>query len=139
MGRSSCFYHSDVSQFMGPAALGRHFFSVLSLLLIYGHGRRGLLTASARCSQAPSQDCGHASGHVREGARRHPWGKCPPCLGTALTPHGMHPWATGTGPEGGTWTLRPEGKEEGNRESICKPMAAVTNACSKNVGLNGNG
>lgn len=102
---------SGVSQSMGPAALSRHFSSVLSLLLIYGCGRRGLLAASARGSWALSQDCGHAPGHVWEGARRHPWGKCPPCLHTVLTPRcGVHPRAMGAGSLGETWSLCPRGK-----------------------------
>lgn len=71
MDKSSCFYHSDITQSMGRAALDRHSSSVLSLLLIYGHGHRGLLTASARGSRALSQDCGYTRGHVREDAQGH--------------------------------------------------------------------
>lgn len=98
-------------------------------------------SAHCLCKGFPRSEpgCGHALGHVREGTQRHPWGKCPSCLGMELTPRGVHPWAAGIGLEGETWTFHPEGKEEGNRENICKPMAAVTNMCSNNMGLNGNG
>lgn len=68
-----------------------------------------------------------------------------PLLLSLKPPAYLRPWPPRsahclcTGPEGGTWTFHPEGKEEGNRENICKPMAAVTNTCSNNMGLNGNG